>query len=727
MRLRLYISFLMILLFFEVKSQVSQGGRPMQLPLLKSGVTHSIKMPPVDNNQLLSASIEEYNLQPALKPFRFAQDFDVNLTPDNCGTWIKNVDGYNIWQVQIESPGAYTLNLILEPYRLPEGARLFVYNQDQTHIIGAFTAFNNKPFKSLALSPVVGESIILQYEEPVNADFRGELGIVKINHDFVGILSDPTGRRPLGVSGSCNLDINCEPGKSWEALKNSVCRLVVSGKELCSGTLLNNTKKDKTPYVITANHCFSKYVNGEQNTVFLFNYESPYCGSLDGDVTNSVSGSLKIAGSDSLDFTLVKLTVAPPAHYRPFYAGWDKSATVPDSVASIHHPLGDIKKIAIDSNSPVISSFGTEPGYLPKGFWKTLAWDYGTTEKGSSGGGYFDQNQRLIGTLTGGAAQCGNSVNDYFERFDFAWNHYPDSAKQLKCWLDPLNSGVTKIDGIAGYEGEDFCNGFTHLIDGDAPALVPMRHSEGGLVGFWGGTNYVGITEYTEKFAIKGNETLDGISIGVARIIKNSSGSGYITVKVYNGNQEPQSLIYSKDVLVNSFVAEAMNLIPFDQPVQPADTFFIGFDVSKVAAGATIVMYFANRKDNNNVVFYKQNNLWYDYHQEQDTLSAAMAFELVACNVENELNDTPDINQPVELFVYPNPASTVLNVQSESDFSENDISVFDLLGRAVSFRTEKTGKRQARVDLTGNPQGIYFLRVINEDFSAATKFFLKKE
>jgi V8-like Glu-specific endopeptidase len=685
-------------------------------------------MPSVDNGLMLAKSMEEYENDPALKPLRFAESFEVNLTPDNNGTWTKNVEGYNIWQIRIESPGAYSLNLILKPYHLPEGARLFVYNQDRTHTIGAFTSFNNKSYNSLALSPVSGETVILQYEEPVNPEFKGELGISQVNHDFMGIVSDPTGRRPLGLSGSCNIDINCELGKKWAAVKNSVCRIVVAGKELCSGTLINNSKKDKTPYVITANHCFMKYMNGEQNTVYLFNYESPYCGALDGDVTNSVSGSLKIANSDSIDFFLVKLSENPPPNYRPFFAGWDRSGTPPDSVVSIHHPVGDIKKIALDYNSPVVATYkSTEKQYLTNGFWKTLTWEYGTTESGSSGSGYFDQNLRLIGTLTGGAAQCSNSVNDFFERLDVAWNHYTDSARQLKCWLDPLNSGISKLDGISGYQGENYCNSFTHLVDGDTPALAPMKDTLGNLLGFWGGTNQAGISEYTEKYTIKGNEILSGISIGVARIIKNTSGSGYITVKVYNGNQAPESLIYSKDVQVSSLVANAMNLVSFDQAVQPADTFFIGFDVSKVNSAATIVVYFANRKNNNNSVFFKQNNLWVDYHQATDTLSAAMALELLACNIMDDISDTPVVNQPADLLVFPNPASTVMRIRSKSEFKGEDVSIVDLLGRSISLRIEKTGLTEAKVDLTGNSQGIYFLRIKNKDISAATKFFIQRE
>ena len=40
--------------------------------------------------------------------------------------------------------------------------------------------------------------------------------------------------------------------------------------------------------------------------------------------------------------------------------------------------------------------------------------DIGTTEEGSSGGPLFNNSYQLIGTLTGGSANCAYPVNDYY-------------------------------------------------------------------------------------------------------------------------------------------------------------------------------------------------------------------------------------------------------------------------------------------------------------------------
>jgi hypothetical protein len=36
---------------------------------------------------------------------------------------------------------------------------------------------------------------------------------------------------------------------------------------------------------------------------------------------------------------------------------------------------------------------------------------------------------------------------DNFGKFSYSWNYYPNEDAQLKCWLDPRNTGVLTLDG----------------------------------------------------------------------------------------------------------------------------------------------------------------------------------------------------------------------------------------------------------------------------------------
>jgi lysyl endopeptidase len=57
--------------------------------------------------------------------------------------------------LKLHSPSAYSINLIYDEFYLPPGATFFIYNQDKTEVIGAFTDFNNKEHGKFSTSPIV--------------------------------------------------------------------------------------------------------------------------------------------------------------------------------------------------------------------------------------------------------------------------------------------------------------------------------------------------------------------------------------------------------------------------------------------------------------------------------------------------------------------------------------------------------------------------------------------
>ena len=135
-----------------------------------------------------------------------------------------------------------------------------------------------------------------------------------------------------------------------------------------------------------------------------------------------------------------------PANYNPFFAGWDNSGDIPSSTVCIHHPSGDIKKIAFDDDPASISQ---AMGSTEANSTWTVQWDRNTTtEPGSSGSPLFDQNHRIIGQLWGGASCSNLNSPDYYGRVSNSWENESSTSKQLKHWLDPSGSGATFIDGF---------------------------------------------------------------------------------------------------------------------------------------------------------------------------------------------------------------------------------------------------------------------------------------
>lgn len=58
--------------------------------------------------------------------------------------------------------------LYYETFYLPEGGKLFIYNAEKTHLLGAYTSQTNPDGKSFATEFVAGDDIILEYEPPVS-------------------------------------------------------------------------------------------------------------------------------------------------------------------------------------------------------------------------------------------------------------------------------------------------------------------------------------------------------------------------------------------------------------------------------------------------------------------------------------------------------------------------------------------------------------------------------
>ena len=698
-----------IVLPYWVVGQISQGGVPIQIQKLKTGsVETDLFVLPALGNQKLRAIYGKQE-EDLLKPFRFAHPFEVLLTPKNSGKWYATTE-VNVWQLRIRSTGAYSLNLIFDRFRLPQNARLFLISTQTGEIKGAYTSENNSDSQMLAIEPVGGDEILVQYEEPAKTEFPGELRIAKVSHDFVGILAkDP--RIPLGVSGSCNVNVNCDVVNGTENIRDAVCRIIIEGTEICTGTLMNNTAQDGTPYVLTANHCISTEKKA-QSSVFLFNFESPYCSTVIGDVSRSMSGSALRAAFDSLDFALVRLNNKPPYNYRPYLAGWNRKNVAPSSSLCIHHPLGDIKKVAIDRNAAVSSKFNSN--YHAKGFWNVLRWENGVTEQGSSGGPLFDQNNQLVGTLTGGAATCALPTNDYFEKFALAWDYRNETNKQLKYWLDPVNSNAETLDGMQVFSEPLLCAPFTNFKDNDLHAAIQITN---GITkkGYWTGSNLAGITEFAEQFTMSKTCEVQGVSLGIAKIKANPlSTASFIELKVYEGKDMPEKLLYSELFDVKKLVADGMNYLPFKNLVKTSGTFYVAYNLSQLQIGDSLAVYMANRKEVSNSFYLKDQSGWLPYNAHNIAGNgSALLMELVACNVDDP-DEEPEPPELKEARSFPNPFSggTLLTIQTVDDIDlTEEIAVYDLLGKKQEVLLDITGQRSLTLNFSGKRTGIYVVRL----------------
>ena len=420
---------LVTMLLTPLFSQVSSGGVPKSIQAGLSTTVPSVILPQVDKEMLLA----EDKIEMAKDvPYRFGTPFEVQYNLDNSGVW-EDVAGGRLWRLSIKSEDAYSINLLYDRYVLPEGAELFVYDQEMETVLGAFTSANNKIHETFSTSPTKGDVTILEYFEPGNAAFPGEIQINRIVHAYRDIFFNES--RGYGDSGSCNNNVNCPEFDDWQNEVRAAAMILSSGgSRLCSGSLINNVRQDMTQYFLTANHC----LGGESSWIFMFNYQSAGCSNQDGPTYQTVQGSTLLANSSASDFGLVRLTETIPESYDVNYAGWSAENTPPLNPVGIHHPSGDIKKITFDYDTGISDGWSGNDG----SHWRVADWEDGTTEPGSSGSPLYDANHRIVGQLHGGEAYCAYNVNDYYGKVSTSWGY------GLKDYLDPDNTGLMLLDGI---------------------------------------------------------------------------------------------------------------------------------------------------------------------------------------------------------------------------------------------------------------------------------------
>jgi hypothetical protein len=92
----------------------------------------------------------------------------------------------------------------------------------------------------------------------------------------------------------------------------------------------------------------------------------------------------------------------------------------------------------------------------------------------------------------------------------------------------------------------------------------------------------------------------------------------------------------------------------------------------------------------------------------------------VSFNVQNHSFVT-SWNQ--EISIYPNPATTVLNLSS-TEMMDMTISITDVTGRVIS--TEKVSDSSYRIDVSNLTSGIYLLRMQTPEGASKTVKFVKR-
>lgn len=448
---------LLFTFYFSAFSQSDVISKSHKYNLGFDHVDHIILYPP-DMDLIKSEDFEDEKNGSMMKIGRLLST-DLSIT--NSGTWEEINDRTKVWRLRISSEGAKACALHFNSLKIPENSELFVYDINNSILLGPYTNLDNPEGQEYVIGVLKGNDIIIEYYSPINSDDSLKLEICSFAYIYRGenLFDSKEKSTGYGTSGECQVNINCPEGNNWRKQQKGVARIyAIDGIYVgyCTGTLINNTSNDGTPYFLTAFHCGETTTESQfKQWKFRFDYESDGCTSPSEPLGYTINGCTKIASAPlggGSDFLLVELNTTSEflKNKNAVYNGWNNENIGSTNGVCIHHPNGDIKKISTYTDNLTSSSYRNSDGTTGanNAFWRVM-WSktetgYGVTEGGSSGSPIFNKDGLIIGTLTGGTTYCSDPRGyDYYGKLSYHWASNSSSAdSQLNTWLDPINSGT---------------------------------------------------------------------------------------------------------------------------------------------------------------------------------------------------------------------------------------------------------------------------------------------
>ena len=445
----IYLGVLVLALGAVSSAEARRGTPPLSLigGAPDFGAVDHLVLPAPDLDKILA------NDRATVGPLRVAESLTVGRTMKELASWEKLAGGALRWRLRVSSLGAYFLSFQLSDFELPKGGEMHFISVERNYFDGPYSLRNNNPERAFGSPMVPGDSAVIEVWIPAKAAFVPNFRLDAVSwgyRNFRNILSVPyrDGREvkiaEKAVStdkAACNIDVNCPEGDPWQAQHRSVAE-AYDGTFICSGSVLNSTDDDCTEYhYLTANHCFSK--GKASRLTFYWNYENSACGTNDAPLDQTTTGSTHLANGNASDFFLVRLNELPPEGYYVSQTGFDASGATPQSGATMGFPNDVPMQLAI-TDSPLRD--GQSDGWGAD-HWRVDMWDVGGTDSGSSGGGLWDHNQRVVGQLHGGIGSCDDGWDEY-GKLSVSWG--AGAAEHL----DPGGTGQLTTDLIDCFGGE---------------------------------------------------------------------------------------------------------------------------------------------------------------------------------------------------------------------------------------------------------------------------------
>lgn len=367
----------------------------------------------------------------------------------------KDLTTLNTYKFDLKHPAI--IELMIETDQMAKGEKLIFKKEPSGEVI---FEIDNESAKRILTPSFHSASTYLEWQTS-EQKFESRFTIRTFYLDEVVGNRGPT--IGFGTALSCQPNAACKQDSILKLISNSAFRIRMvmdEGIGWCTGSFVNNTRNDRTPYAITAHHCTFEYTPQYDLWRFDLDYKSDSCQNpaIEPQIL-SLTGCERKAGNQASDCLLLLLNQQIPTNIRATFAGWDRDTIrTPDTSYLIHHPNADIRKISTSINKAVIhpNQIGWSEGYTtPPDHHFHFKFTEGGHQPGSSGGPVFNENGLMIGQHHGGTKGCEIVNKAFIGRFSKSWDGGGTPDTRLKDWLDPDNTLTTQLPSIENLSDND--------------------------------------------------------------------------------------------------------------------------------------------------------------------------------------------------------------------------------------------------------------------------------
>jgi hypothetical protein len=457
----------------------ASAPRVTTLLLLIIGVaTRSYALPSVD---IVNTDLDPLIDASAPHAVRFAVNVPHAVSLGRQGQW-QDSGGTSTWTYSARIATAVSLSFHASTIQLPPSAVLEVTGARSSVSYRARDARLGELWER----PLIGDEITVSVSvaKSERSQVRLEIDSFQAGYRSLGHATPdhPHYRELVGQSAStssCTLNYSCQATAANQGPANATVAVIVNNEIQCTGTLLNDTQSDGTPYVLTARHCENGELGGglpqaAMSVTVYWDAVTP-CGQTLASIYdgNAVTQSGATTVVEQQDAWLIRL-YGFPAATDAYYAGWDATGGVFSNGYSIHHGLGFDKQYvewygqAVTENIPAAT---LKIGYA-SAFWGVVN-QAGNAGAGASGGALFDPNNHVVGSATladlvNGPDTAGicpvtpppapspSTSTALYTSFASAWNSTADTTSStgsttLQSVLDNAHTGKLVLGGGASF------------------------------------------------------------------------------------------------------------------------------------------------------------------------------------------------------------------------------------------------------------------------------------